>query len=159
MLADNSQAMSKRIFSEKWEKKRMLSDASVIGAFRLSTWSYKTVHLASNFVRLSMRSLLRLCDAQPLERILPSGHTTLKWRRINVDATWSRRIGDDTTSFWCCVPAGLCHMQTANAHTKMPLYLTTVPELSTWAVWAFTNMGILSFFPRLCNGGMVHFLV
>ena len=37
---------------------------------------------------------------------LPSGHTTLKWRRINVDATWSRRIDVDTTSFWCCVPAG-----------------------------------------------------
>ena len=33
-------------------------------------------------------------------------HTTLKWRRINVDATWSRRIDVDTTSFWCCVPAG-----------------------------------------------------
>ena len=30
----------------------------------------------------------------------PSGHTTLKWRRINVDATWSRRIDVDTTSFW-----------------------------------------------------------
>ena len=34
----------------------------------------------------------------------PSGHTTLKWRHINVDATWSRRIDVDTTSFWCCVP-------------------------------------------------------
>ena len=38
-------------------------------------------------------------------RALPSGHTTLKWRRINVDATWSRRIDVDTTSFWC-LPAG-----------------------------------------------------
>ena len=37
---------------------------------------------------------------------VPSGHTTLKWRRINVDATWSRRIDVDTTSFWCCLPAG-----------------------------------------------------
>ena len=36
----------------------------------------------------------------------PSRHTALKWRRINVDATWSRRIDVDTTSFWCCVPAG-----------------------------------------------------
>ena len=33
-------------------------------------------------------------------------HITLKWRRINVDATWSRRIDVDTTSFWC-VPGGL----------------------------------------------------
>ena len=40
----------------------------------------------------------------------PSGHTTLKWRRINVDATWSRRMDVDTTSFWCCVPAGLTNM-------------------------------------------------
>ena len=32
-------------------------------------------------------------------QIQPSGHTTLKWRRINVDATWSRRIDVDTTSF------------------------------------------------------------
>ena len=44
----------------------------------------------------------------------PSGHTTLKWRRINVDATWSRRIDVDTMSFWYYVPAGmpyteLCH--------------------------------------------------
>ena len=38
--------------------------------------------------------------------IAPSGHTTLKWRRINVDATWSRHIDVDTTSFSCCVPAG-----------------------------------------------------
>ena len=37
----------------------------------------------------------------------PNGHTTLKWRRINVDATWSRRIDVDTTSFWYCVPAGI----------------------------------------------------
>ena len=37
----------------------------------------------------------------------PSGHTTLKWRRSNVDATWSRRIDVDTTSFWCCLPAGM----------------------------------------------------
>ena len=37
----------------------------------------------------------------------PSGHTTLKRRRINVDATWSRRIDVGTTSFWCCVPAGM----------------------------------------------------
>ena len=29
----------------------------------------------------------------------PSGHTTLDWRRINVDATWSRRIDVDTTPF------------------------------------------------------------
>ena len=36
----------------------------------------------------------------------PQWHTTLKWRRINVDATWSRRIDVGTTSFWCCVPAG-----------------------------------------------------
>ena len=36
-----------------------------------------------------------------------SGHTTWKWRRINVDATWSRRIDVDTTSFRCCVPARL----------------------------------------------------
>ena len=38
---------------------------------------------------------------------LPSRHTISKWRRINVDATWSRRIDVDTTSFWYCVPAGL----------------------------------------------------
>ena len=31
---------------------------------------------------------------------IPNRHTTLKWRRINVDATWSRRIDVDTTSFW-----------------------------------------------------------
>ena len=41
-----------------------------------------------------------------LTQYVPNGHTTLKWRRINVDATWSRRIDVDTTSFWCCVPAG-----------------------------------------------------
>ena len=39
--------------------------------------------------------------------IHPSRHTTLKWCRINVDVTWSRRIDVDTTSFWCCVPAGM----------------------------------------------------
>ena len=44
--------------------------------------------------------------------IWPSGHTTLKWRRINVDATWSRRSDVDTTSFWCCVPAGEMHRLT-----------------------------------------------
>ena len=38
--------------------------------------------------------------------VKPSRHTTLKWCRINVDATWSRRIDVDTTSFWCCVPTG-----------------------------------------------------
>ena len=31
----------------------------------------------------------------------------LKWRRIKSDATWSRRIDVDTTSFWCCVPTGM----------------------------------------------------
>ena len=36
----------------------------------------------------------------------PSRHTKLKWCRINVDATWSRRIDVDTTSLWCYVPAG-----------------------------------------------------
>ena len=30
---------------------------------------------------------------------IPSRHTTSKWRRINVDATWSRHIDVDTTSF------------------------------------------------------------
>ena len=40
----------------------------------------------------------------------PSGHTTWKWRRIIVDATWSRRIDVDTTSLWCCVPAGKLHI-------------------------------------------------
>ena len=29
----------------------------------------------------------------------PSRHTTSKWRRINVDAMWSRRIDVDMTSF------------------------------------------------------------
>ena len=38
---------------------------------------------------------------------IPSGHTTLKWRRINVIATW-RRIDVGTTSFWYCVPASYC---------------------------------------------------
>ena len=38
--------------------------------------------------------------------ILPSGHLVRKWRRINVDATWLRRIDVDTTSFWHQMPAG-----------------------------------------------------
>ena len=37
---------------------------------------------------------------------LPSGHLVRKWRRINVDATWLRRIDVDTTSFWHQMPAG-----------------------------------------------------
>ena len=38
---------------------------------------------------------------------LPLSKQALNWRRINVDATWSRRIDIDTTSFWSCVPAGV----------------------------------------------------
>ena len=41
--------------------------------------------------------------------------TTLKWRRINVDATWSRRIDVDMTSFWYCVPAGQGCVQMSKA--------------------------------------------
>ena len=43
---------------------------------------------------VKMTSYQRRCDV-----ILPSRHTTWKWRRINVDATWSRHIDVDTTSF------------------------------------------------------------
>ena len=50
---------------------------------------------------LRMRKMIWICAF-----CAPSRHTTLKWRRINVDATWSRRIDVDTTSFWCCVPTG-----------------------------------------------------
>ena len=38
--------------------------------------------------------------------LLPRGHLVPKWRRINVDATSSRRIDVDTTSFWNQMPAG-----------------------------------------------------
>ena len=34
----------------------------------------------------------------------PSGHLVWKWRRINVDATSSRRIDVNTTSFWHQMP-------------------------------------------------------
>ena len=43
---------------------------------------------------------------QNKRHIWPSRHTTSKWRRINVDATWSRRINVDTTSLLRCVPIG-----------------------------------------------------
>ena len=43
---------------------------------------------------------------QLLREILPTGHTVPKWRRLNVDATSSRRIDVDTTSFLHHVPAG-----------------------------------------------------
>ena len=50
----------------------------------------------------------------------PSGHTTLKWRRINVDVTWSRHIDVDTTSFWCCVPAGIVQSRTYQQKSEPP---------------------------------------
>ena len=56
----------------------------------------------------------------------PSGHTTLKWRRVNVDATWSRRIDVDTTSFWYCVPAGSLPGDGRGPSDKM--YLIPVSE-------------------------------
>ena len=37
---------------------------------------------------------------------IPSGYLVAKLRRINVDATWSRRIDVNTTSFLRHVPAG-----------------------------------------------------
>ena len=39
--------------------------------------------------------------------LLPSGHLVQKWRRMNVDATWWRRIDVDPTSFSYQMPAGL----------------------------------------------------
>ena len=66
---------------------------------------------------------IALCGDSTLFIIIyvhPSRHTASKWRRINVDATWSskwrrfnvdatwsRRIDVDTTSFWRCVPTGI----------------------------------------------------
>ena len=55
----------------------------------------------------------------------PSRHTTLKWRRINVDATWSRRIDVDTTSFWWCVLAGTVAEDHVRGKNEGP-----------WAVWS-----------------------
>ena len=66
----------------------------------------------------------------------PSRHTTLKWRRINVDAMWSRRIDVYTTSFWCCVPAGfIVHTSLSTdsyIHTNM-FACTNWPGCSTLA--------------------------
>ena len=81
-------------------------------------------------------------------RLLPSGHTTLKWRRINVDATWSRRIDVGTTSFWCCVPAGYSFQEHCVrllyitllhfTNTRIPLCFRYFSE-SCFFVWYFTH--------------------
>ena len=42
----------------------------------------------------------------PYNDSIPSGHLVRKWRRINVDATSSRRINVNTTSFLHQMPAG-----------------------------------------------------
>ena len=39
----------------------------------------------------------------------PSGHLVPKWHRISVDATLSRRIGVNTTSFLRHLSAGFIH--------------------------------------------------
>ena len=51
--------------------------------------------------------MLRLMYVHVEKKSPPSGHLVPKWRRINVDATSSRRIDIYTTSFLRHVPAGL----------------------------------------------------
>ena len=53
----------------------------------------------------------------------PSGHLVWKWRRINVDATSSRRIDVNTTSFWHQMPAGtplelLCELESSAGYKR-----------------------------------------
>ena len=77
-------------------------------AFSIIIWatsSEKAPNMRKN-VQMYLILHMRKSSSGHLLSTEPSGHTTLKWRRTNVDATWSRRIDVDTTSFWCCVPAG-----------------------------------------------------
>ena len=58
----------------------------------------------------SAPKLIRMESVQGVPTIydnVPSGHLVPKWRRINVDATSSRRIDVNTTSFWHQMPAGV----------------------------------------------------
>ena len=56
----------------------------------------KAIHKGKFMTELKAFSIEEASQVHQQRQFLPSGHTTLKWRRINVDAT----------SFWCCVPAG-----------------------------------------------------
>ena len=67
----------------------------------------------------------------------PSRHTTLKWRRINVDATRSRRIDVDTTSFWCCVPAGVCSLLLSKRSTHHFSRLLIKPIIAHCSPFSF----------------------
>ena len=51
----------------------------------------------------------------------PSEYMVKKWRRIDVDATWSRRIDVNTTSFLRHVPAGLFLYLNHGAHINSSL--------------------------------------
>ena len=42
-----------------------------------------------------------------IDRTVPSGHMVTKWRRVDVDATSSRRIGVNAMSVLRYMPAGL----------------------------------------------------
>ena len=45
----------------------------------------------------------------------------VKWRHINVDATWLRRIDIDTTSFWHQMPTGIVLTHTHYYYSKLDL--------------------------------------
>ena len=77
---------------------------------------------------------LKTSEPQREETYLPSGHTTLKWRRINVDATWLRRIDVDTTSFWCCVPIGFWYC-VPNDDKQSAVLLASLGK--TFFAWCF----------------------
>ena len=62
----------------------------------------------------------------------PSGHLVQKWRRINVDTTWSRRIDVDTTSFWYQMPAGRLVIQSEESSECSQQPFEEVASLWTW---------------------------
>ena len=81
--------------------------------------------------------------------ILLSGQTKIKWCRINVDATWSRRIDVDTTSFWCCLPAGL--------DKRLVLFWTTFSMIfDKMSCFMHQYMGLFITIPAVVDEYLVH---
>ena len=69
-------------------------------------WKYDIVYdpLIENYDKF----VIKIEIIQHYCQVHPSGYLVPKWRRVDVDATLSRRIDVNTTSFYVMMPAGTC---------------------------------------------------
>ena len=82
-----------------WAEIRKIMYTPVNPSFTIKKWGLRGSKLYRHvFVMLPLDTSKKSGWAAS-DLHLPSRHTTSKWRRTNVDATWSRRIDVDTTSF------------------------------------------------------------